>query len=77
MSRAPVFPMEDKIRIVLSILAGERSRSPRRPGGRRSRSSRLARGSGSSWRPGGWGWRRAGRRGLPAGKSSPPPRSTT
>ena len=72
MSRAPVFPVEDKVRIVLSVLAG---------GVTVAEAARRAKVSGQSagtWKrqflePGSWAWPRARHRARPAGRSSSPP----
>ena len=62
MSRAPVFPVEEKVRVVLSILAGEVSVAE---AARRSKVSEQSVGN----------WKRqfleAGRAGLVAGKAGP------
>lgn len=76
MSRAPVFPVEEKVRIVLSVLAGEVTVAE---AARRAKVSEQSVGTWkrSSSRLAGWAWRPAGPRGPPAGKNSSPPRWRT
>ena len=70
MSRPPVFPVEDKVRIVLSVLAGETTVAEA------ARKAKVSEQSVGNWkrqfleRPASWAWRRVARRGLPAGRSS-------
>ena len=69
MSRPPVFPVEDKVRIVLSVLAGETTVAEA------ARKAKVSEQSVGNWKrqfleAASWAWRRVARRGLPAGRSS-------
>src|SRR5665647_3118684 len=62
MSRAPVFPVEEKVRVVLSILAGEVSVAEA------ARRAKVSEQSGGDWKR---QFLEAGRAGLVAGKAGP------